>query len=187
MKYGYARVSTESQQRNGNSLGEQEEKLLAYGCDEIIKEAYTGTKMDRPNFAGLLDRLKPGDELVVCKLDRLARTTAEGSIIIERLVDEGVVVNVLNMGRADNTSMGRLMIHILLAFAEYERDMIVERTQSGKAIARQREGFKEGRPALNIDITEMRDKVSGGIITVTDACKELGISRSSWYKLCKTA
>lgn len=183
MKYGYARVSTKGQQRDGNSLDEQWEKLKNYGCDEIVQEAYTGTKMDRPKMAELLNRLQPGDELVVCKLDRFARTAAEGSTIIKDLVDRGIVVNVLNMGKADNTPMGKLMVTIMLAFAEYERDMIVERTQSGKEIARQKEGFKEGRPALDIDITEMRCRVVGGEITVTAACKELGISRSSWYRL----
>ena len=180
---GYARVSTKGQQRDGNSLDEQWEKLKNYGCDEIIQEAYTGTKMDRPKMLELLNRLQPGDELVVCKLDRFARTAAEGSTIIKDLVDRGIVVNVLNMGKADNTPMGKLMVTIMLAFAEYERDMIVERTQSGKEIARQKEGFKEGRPALDIDITEMRCRVTGGEITVTAACKELGISRSSWYRL----
>ena len=183
MKYGYARVSTKGQQRDGNSLDEQWEKLKNYGCDEIIQEAYTGTKMDRPQMLELLNRLQPGDELVVCKLDRFARTAAEGSTIIKDLVDRGIVVNVLNMGKADNTPMGKLMVTIMLAFAEYERDMIVERTQSGKEIARQKEGFKEGRPALDIDITEMRCRVAGGEITVTAACKELGISRSSWYRM----
>ena len=117
MRYGYGRVSTKKQERDGNSLDNQSGLLKEYGCDEIILEAHTGTKMDRPKFDKLLERLKPGDELVVCKLDRFARTTVEGVTLIQKLVEDGIAVNVLNMGRADNTPMGKLMITILLAFA----------------------------------------------------------------------
>lgn len=183
MIYGYARVSTKGQSVNGNSLEDQARKLREAGCQEIVSEAFTGTKMDRPGFTELLNKLVPGDELIVCKIDRFARTAAEGSTIIRELVDRGVIVNVLNMGRADNSPMGKLMVTMLLAFAEFERNMIVERTQEGKAAARQKEGYREGRPRLDIDITDARVRVESGELTVTEACAELGISRSSWYRL----
>ena len=183
MIYGYARVSTKGQCVNGNSLEDQKSKLYAAGCQVVICETYTGTKMDRPQFTDLLGKLVPGDELVVCKIDRFARTAAEGSTIVRELVDRGVIVNILNMGRADNSPMGKLMVTVLLGFAEFERDMIVERTQEGKAIARQKEGYREGRPPLTVNIDDHRVRVESGEITVTQACKELGISRSSWYRL----
>lgn len=146
MIYGYARVSTATQGRDGNSLEEQENALRAQGCEVIITEAYTGKTMARPKFQALLEQLQPHDTLVVCKLDRFARTTIEGVQTIRDLFDRGIRVHILNMGVIEDTLTGNLILTILLAFAEYERGMIVERTQTGKAIARQNPDFREGRP-----------------------------------------
>ena len=145
MRYGYARVST-VRQVDGNSLEDQKRKLLEAGAQEVVEESYTGTKMDRPAFSSLLGRLQAGDTLMVTKLDRFARTAAEGSQMVKELVERGVEVHILNMGKADNSAMGRLMVTILLAFAEYERDMIVERTQTGRAMAREKGIRVDGRP-----------------------------------------
>ena len=87
-----------------------------------------------------------GDTLVVTKLDRIARSATQGIELIQSLLDKGVVVHVLNMGVMDNTPTGKLIRNIMLAFSEFERDMIVERTQEGKAIAKQNPEFREGRP-----------------------------------------
>ena len=141
MKYGYARVSTVEQ-----DLRSQIEQLESEGCGEIFQDKFTGTSRDRPEFMKLLDKLEAGDVLVVTKLDRFARSTLDGIGIIRELFDRGVDVHILNMGLVENTPTGRLIFSILLAFAEFERDMIVERTQEGKAIARQRPDFREGRP-----------------------------------------
>ena len=146
MIYGYARVSTATQGRDGNSLEEQRDALNKYGCDAIIEEAFSGKTMDRPKFSALLDALKENDTLVVCKLDRFARTTVEGIQTIKNLFDRGVKVNILNMGMIENTLTGNLILTVLLAFAEYERGMIMERTQTGKAVARQNPNFRDGRP-----------------------------------------
>ena len=146
MVYGYGRVSTITQGKNGNSLQEQEEKLRAAGAAEIVKDTFTGTKIDRPQFAKLLAKLQSGDTLIVTKLDRFARTAVEGGQIVKELHERGVTINILNMGIADNTPMGRLMVTMLLAFAEFERDMIVERTQAGKAVARANGKRVDGRP-----------------------------------------
>lgn len=146
MIYGYARVSTPKQEKNGNGLDEQREKLQAAGAQEIVEDSYTGTKMERPAFTDLLNRLQEGDKLIVTKLDRFARTAVEGGIIVKTLRDRGVTIHILNMGIADNTPMGKLMVTMLLAFAEFERDMIVERTQTGKAIAREKGIRVDGRP-----------------------------------------
>ena len=146
MIYGFARVSTNKQAKNGNSLEEQIKLLKDAGAEKIITDAYTGTKMDRPNFSKLISSLKSGDKLIVTKLDRFARTAIEGSKVVRELVDKGVSVHILNMGLADNTPTGKLIITILLAFAEFERDMIVERTQAGKSIARANGQRVDGRP-----------------------------------------
>lgn len=146
MIYGYGRVSTINQGKNGNSLQEQENKLREAGAQEIVLDVFTGTKIDRPEFAKLLSRLQSGDKLIVTKLDRFARTAVEGGAIVKELHERGVTIQILNMGIADNTPMGRLMVNMLLAFAEFERDMIVERTQAGKAVAREKGIRVDGRP-----------------------------------------
>lgn len=140
-KYGYGRVSTMAQE-----LEVQIEALQAEGCDEIVTEKFTGTTTHRPVFDALLTRLKAGDTLVVTKLDRLARNTKEGIEVIEDLFARDVKVYVLNVGLLENTTMGRFFLTTLLAVAEMERNLIVERMQEGKAIAKQREDFREGRP-----------------------------------------
>lgn len=146
MIYGYARVSTAMQGRDGNSLEDQVNALQEYGCQEIITEAYSGKTMERPKFSALLDDLTSGDTLVVCKLDRFARTAIEGVQTIQELFDRGIKVHILNMGLIEDTNIGRLILTVLLAFSEYERSMIVERCASGKAIAKLDPNFREGRP-----------------------------------------
>ena len=148
---GYCRVSTKGQ-LDGNGLEAQEKEILdKYSNAEIIKEAFTGTKTDRPMFNKLIEELQKGDTLVVTKLDRLARNTVEGIQIIEGLFAKGVSVHVLNVGLLENTTMGKFFLTTLLAVAEMERNIIIERTQGGKAVAKAKaeaEGkkFKEGRP-----------------------------------------
>lgn len=186
MIYGYARVSTKGQDKYGNSLPDQEEQLRKEGCDVIYHDSFTGTKMDRPEFSKLMSILKNGDRLVVTKLDRFARTTAGGIETINELLNRGVSVHIINMGLIDNTPTGRLIVTVLLAFAEYERNMIVERTTTGKAVAKAtKPGWREGRKEkiLNdVDIIHFRERVRNGEATITECCKALGISRSTWYK-----
>lgn len=146
MIYGYARVSTVAQCRNGNSLEEQTEALMAYGCDKIITEAYTGKTTERPQLNELLQLLCAGDTLVVTKLDRFARTVIEGVLTVRMLFERGVKVHILNIGLIENTLTGNLILTVFLAFAEFERGMIIERTQAGKALARTQAGYHEGRP-----------------------------------------
>jgi DNA invertase Pin-like site-specific DNA recombinase len=146
MIYGYARVSTSTQGRDGNSLEDQVAALEKYGCQKIIEEAFSGKTMERPKFQRLLKTLKEGDTLVVCKLDRFARTAIEGVQTVRELFDRGIRVHILNMGLIENTLTGNLILTVMLAFAEYERGMIVERTQTGKAVAKLDPNFKDGRP-----------------------------------------
>ena len=180
-KWGYARVSTSGQAANGNSLEDQCGKLRDAGCDEIVDEAYTGTKMDRPKFTKLVEELESGDTLVVCKLDRFARTASEGSELVKSLLARGVNVHILNMGLIENTPTGRLILNVLLSFAEFERDMIVERTSEGKALKRATDPeFKEGRPRKEIPgkFFELLDSD----VSVAESCKALGIHRTQWYR-----
>ena len=144
--YGYCRVSTKGQIDN-NSLEQQKEEITNRYYNAICyEEGYTGKTTQRPVFNKLVEKLEIGDTLVVTKLDRLCRSTKEGLEIIEKLKKEGIKLHILNMGLIENTPVGNLIITNLLAFAEFERAMIIERTQTGKTIAKTKAGFKEGRP-----------------------------------------
>ena len=189
MRYGYARVSSAGQQRNGNSLDAQVELLKQRGAEVIITECFTGRKVERPKFTELLAKLQPGDELIVCKLDRFARSSKHGADLIQELVNRGVRVNILNMGIADNTSTGKLLLNVMFAFAEYEADMIAERTSEGKAEKKATDPhYKEGRKILEVpNFSEYFEKTKKGELTVAQSCKILHISRSKWYSLCRGA
>lgn len=184
MRYGYGRVSSKGQAANGNSLEDQENKLCEAGCDEIVLEAYTGTKMDRPKFTKLLEKLQPGDTLVVCKVDRFARTLKEGLTVVEDLMAKGVSVHILNIGLLEDTPNGRLMLSMWLAFAQFERDMIIERTSAGKAIAKENNpDYKEGRKSkIPMNFSEYLEKTKSGELTVVAACEMLGIHKTQWYR-----
>ena len=145
MIYGYMRVSTVGQVK-GNSLEEQERILRQNGAVILYQDAFTGTKTSRPNFNKLLEILKEGDTLVITKLDRFARNTVEGINVVQHLLERGVRVNILNMGTVDNTPTGKLILTVMLGFAEFERDMIIQRTSEGKSIAKTKVGYWEGRP-----------------------------------------
>ncbi|MFV8806488.1 recombinase family protein [Aerococcus urinaeequi] len=141
MKYGYARVSTTKQ-----DLQSQINALEAENCQVIYQDKLSGRDTKRPQFLKLLSKLKAGDMLVVTKLDRLARSTQEALKIIKDLFDREVTVHILNLGRIENTPTGKLIYTVFSAFADFERDLIVERTQEGKALARQNGTLKDGRP-----------------------------------------
>ena len=178
MIYGYARVSTKKQ-LEGNGLKVQEKELLAAGADTVVKEQYTGTTMQRPKLDVLLEQLVAGDTLMAAKLDRIARTAAEGADVIRRLQERGVTVHILNIGILDSSTTGRLMMNVLLAFAEFERDMIVERTQAGREIARTHAGYREGRRPL----PKARKDAAVAMIcnghSYKEACAATGLSRST--------
>ena len=155
MIYGYARVSAKTQLK-GNSLEEQRTELLSNNCDIIIEEQYTGKTTVRPKFDNLIKhRLQRGDTLIVTKLDRFARNVSEGISTIRYLFDKNVKVHVLNVGLLENTAKGNFFITTLLAVAELERSMILERTAAGKEIAKTRDGFKEGRPPISKERIEL--------------------------------
>lgn len=147
MKYGYARVSTTDQK-----LENQIESLKNSGAEIIYKEKFTGTTTERPEFNKLLNELTTDDTLIVTKLDRFARNTREALDIIQDLFKRDIKVNILNMGLIDNTPTGQLIFTIFSAFAQFERDMIVTRTQEGKIYAKTHDPyFHEGRPQTYTD------------------------------------
>lgn len=184
-RYGYARVSSKGQESDGNGLDVQKEALFAAGCVKVVTEAFTGTKMERPKFTELIESLEPGDTLVVTKLDRFARTASAGVEVIKDLMAKGISVHVLNMGLVEDTPTGRLILNVLLAFAEFERDNIVERLAEGKEVEKANNpNYKEGRKELKRpeNFESYRNRVENGELTAVAACKELGVSRSTWYK-----
>lgn len=182
MIYGYARVSTVNQAKDGNSLEAQEQLLKAFGAEKIYVDAYTGTKAERPEFSKLLQELKASDTLVVTKVDRLTRSLIQGLEIVKELKDRGVTINILNFGVINNTPNGILMLQMFMAFAEFERNNIVERTQEGKRIARTKPDFKDGRPAREIEnLEQVHQDIKCKKITLEQGLAILGIPRSTYF------
>ena len=186
MIYGYARVSTRGQAKDGNSLEAQENALRSAGATEIYADAFTGTKTHRPELDKLMSVMQSGDTMVVTKLDRIARSATQGIELVQKLLDRDITVHVLNMGVLDNTPTGKLIRNIMLAFAEFERDMIVERTQEGKAIAKLNPDFREGRPKkfsrsqINLALSLLNNYSYKQVEQMT------GISRSTLIRSKKT-
>lgn len=183
MIYGYARVSTKGQAIDGNSLEAQSKLLKENGAELIFEDSFTGTKSERPEFKKLLEVLKEVDTLIVTKMDRFARSMTQGSQLVTELINKGVKVNILNIGIMDNTPASKLIRNIFFSFAEFERDMIIERTQEGKAIAKTKDGFKEGRPKKYTD-KQIKHALSllyinGGDKSYNDVVEITGISKST--------
>jgi len=189
MIYGYARVSSHGQDLYGNSLDVQEQQLRDKGAMIVYHDTYTGMKKNRPNLDKLMNEVRQGDTVIVTKLDRIARSTSEGLDIVNTLTDKGVSIDILNMGRFDDTPTGKLMRTIMFAFAEFERDMIVQRTREGKEYKKSIDpDFKEGRKKVVSygEFKSVYDRYCNGGITVNQCCDELGISRSTWYALARS-
>lgn len=195
MIIGYARVSTIGQAKDGNGLEAQEKALREAGASIIYKDSFTGKSMDRPQFdemnnllsersvrrsEGLLDE---NDTLVVTKLDRIARTAVEGSAYIDKLLDKGISVNVLNIGVLNNSASGKLIHHVMMAFAEFERDLILQRTREGKEIAKLKDEYHEGRPRKYTDqqIQKALDLLEAGN-SYASVSASTGISISTLYR-----
>lgn len=183
MIYGYARVSTQ-----GQNLAEQKANLKNSGVDakNIYAEKFTGTTTDRPQFNALMAILKAGDTLTITKLDRLARNTREALDVIEKLLDMNVSIKVLNLGQIENTSIGRMIYTILLSVATLERDMIIERTQAGKAYAKKHKpNYKEGRPKRQLTPQYLHAIDLLKSHTYKDVASKTGISESTLHRIKK--
>ena len=179
---GYVRVSTKGQ-LDGYSIDQQIGEILSIYKEVVIYEEGLSGAKERPVFNEVLSLLEKDDILVVTKLDRFCRTTKEGLQYIDMLLEKGVKIHILNMGLIENTPVGKLIVTNLLAFAEFERAMIIERTQSGKTIAKTKEGFKEGRPKKytkkQLDNALSMLSINGGNHSYSQVEELLGISKST--------
>lgn len=178
MRFGYARVSTIEQ-----NLSLQTDALKAAGCDEIITDEASGKNANRPGLTNLLNnKLRAGDELVVWRLDRLGRSLKELIELINDFENKGIKFNSLTESINTSTTSGKLIFNIFASLAEFERNLIRERTVAGLAAARAR-GRLGGRPEIaktkiNAALQLYNKKES----TINEICKVIGISKATLYK-----
>jgi putative DNA-invertase from lambdoid prophage Rac len=175
----YARVST-ADQTTANQLAEVLAAGFAVEPKRIVQESISGSvpASERPGFARLLDRLEADDVLIVTKLDRLGRNAMDVRATVERLAEMGVRVHCLALGGMDLTSAaGKMTMGVLTAVAEFERDLLIERTHAGLARARA-EGKKMGRPKAIADgrRSAVLDRLAAGD-SVASIARDLGVSR----------
>ena len=178
--YGYARVSTAQQ-----DYATQIEDLKRAGATKIFKDKYTGTTADRPEFDKLMAKIKNGDTMIVTKLDRLARNTQDALNIVKKMNAEGVILRVLNIGTIDNSPSGRLIFTVFSAFAEFERDLIVSRTQEGKAWAKANNpNFHDGMPRKydQEQINFAWKLHTQDHMSYSEISKKLGMSKATIYR-----
>ncbi|KAA3660584.1 MAG: recombinase family protein [Chloroflexi bacterium] len=180
MKIGYARVSTKDQ-----DLSLQLDALEKIGCTEIYQEKMTGSTKERPQLQKMIEQLREGDVIVVWKLDRLARSLKDLVALVNEIQDKGAGLNSLNDHIDTNTPHGKFTFHLFAALAEFERDIIRERTIAGLVAARAR-GRKGGRPkglskkAQHTAIIAERLYQEGNL-TVKEICDQLSISKMTLY------
>ncbi|KML00560.1 recombinase family protein [Rossellomorea marisflavi] len=177
MKIGYARVSTKDQ-----SLELQKDALEKYGVERIYSEKESGGKWDREELTKCLDHLRPGDTLVVYKLDRLARSQKQLIEIADRLREEDVELVSISEQLDTRTAIGKAMFGMIGVMAELERNMIRERTAAGLAAARAR-GRRGGRPKMNPEkIRYALALYDAREMTISEITAETGVSKSLLYK-----
>jgi DNA invertase Pin-like site-specific DNA recombinase len=176
---GYARVSTGEQ-----SLDRQKDELAAAGAEMVYSEVGSGKKgAVRPQWDELLRSLRRGDILVVTELSRLGRSTSQLSQLADDLTERGVALRILNLGIDTATPSGKLVYSIIAAVAEMERELLIERTNSGLAASRAR-GRKGGRkrefsPAA---VRRAQDRYDQGALSVTEIARLAGVSRQTLYR-----
>src|SRR5215212_7584677 len=181
MRIGYARVSTHDQ-----TLHLQRDALKIAGCEQIFTDQVSGTKTERKGLSEALSHLREGDTLVVWRLDRLGRSLRHLIDTITALDERGVGFKSLQENIDTTTSGGKLVFHIFGALAEFEREIIRERTQAGLESARSR-GRIGGRPKTLTarQVQMLRNMAADKSLTVADICKTLGISRTTFYRYVK--
>ena len=179
MLIGYARVSTGEQ-----TLNLQLDALQKAGCEKVYTETASGAKAERPVLADVLGYLRKGDTLVVWRLDRLGRSLRHLIETIAALAERGIGFKSVTEQIDTTTSGGKLVFHVFGALAEFERDLIRERTNAGLAAARAR-GRTGGRPKALSDPKKQalaQALYDGGQADVATICKTLGISRATFYR-----
>ncbi|WP_186394579.1 recombinase family protein [Stappia sp. TSB10GB4] len=178
MNIGYARVSTAEQ-----NLTLQTDALAAVGCERVFVETASGAQRDRPELQRALDFMRPGDTLVVWKLDRLARSMRQLIDTVELLQAKGMGFRSLTETIDTTTAGGMLVFHVFAALAQFERAMIRERTRAGLEAARAR-GRKGGRPRslTNKDLAIVKSMLRDPDITIVDVARKLGVSPATLYR-----
>jgi DNA invertase Pin-like site-specific DNA recombinase len=180
MLIGYARISTTDQ-----TLALQQDALKAAGCEKIFTDTASGARTDRPGLSEALDFVRAGDTLVVWRLDRLGRSLSHLIESIKGLHGRGVQFRSLQEQLDTGTSGGKLVFHIFGALAEFERDLIRERTKAGLAAARAR-GRRGGRRGLSPEkIRQLQTLAADKSNKVGEICKTLGISRATFCRYVK--
>jgi DNA invertase Pin-like site-specific DNA recombinase len=180
MLIGYARVSTQDQ-----TLDLQTDALNRAGCEKIFTDTTSGAKAERPGLQEAMSQLRVGDTLVVWRLDRLGRTLTHLIATVTDLSDHGIGFKSLQENMDTTTSGGKLIFHIFGALAEFEREVIKERTNAGLQAARARGRFG-GRPTIqSLDpkkVALARKLYADGSIPVREICATLHIGRSTLYR-----
>lgn len=181
MKIGYARVSTSDQ-----SVYMQKQALKQAGCEKVFSDTASGVLADRPGLDNVMNQLRAGDTLVVWKLDRLGRSLQNLIQLIKLLKEKKIGFQSLQESIDTTTSGGKLIFHIFSALAEFERDIIRERTNAGLQAARAR-GRLGGRPYLLTPqkITRLKKLYDDRKNTVIEICKIFNISRPTFYNYLK--
>lgn len=185
MKIGYARVSTADQ-----SLNLQIDALRKAGCKKIYKETASGAKAERPELTKLLNDLREGDALIVWKLDRLGRSLRHLVVLLDDFATRGIALKSLNDAIDTSTSQGRLTLNIFASLAEFERDLISERTMAGLKAAKAR-GRKGGRPKgipkkAEATACAAETLYKSNKLTVKQICDKLGIARGTLYNYLRS-
>ena len=179
--FGYARVSTEQQ-----NLDRQLDMLQKYGVDFIYNEKMTGTKRNRPELEKLLERLTEGDTVVVESLSRLGRSTKDLIWLMETFNAKGVNLVSLKESIDTTTSTGKLLFTLMSALAQFERDVLADRTKEGLAAARAR-GRKGGRPPVSREAIKKAIKLyNTGQYTVREITDFTGVKPSTLYKALRS-
>jgi len=178
MLVGYARVSTVEQ-----NLDLQQDAFGAAGCKKVFEDTLSGAREDRPGLEAALEYLRPGDTLVVWKLDRLGRSLPHLIETVRALEAKGIGFRSLRENIDTTTSGGKLVFHIFAALAEFERDIIRERTAAGLVAARAR-GRKGGRPKVmdTRKVAMAQALRSDPNLSVAEICQQLGVSETTFYR-----
>ncbi len=178
---GYARVST-----NDQDLTAQLEQLDAAGCERIYQEKLSGAKQDRPELSAMLDYVRQGDTVTVCKLDRIARSTKHLLEIVESLEKKKVAFKVLNISLDTSTPTGKLMLSMLAAIGQFEREMMLERQREGIRIAKDAGAYKGRKATARAKSAEVMELIRKGL-TKEATAERLGIGVASVYRIAKDA
>lgn len=184
MKVGYARVSTKAQ---GESLETQRAALMAAGCSKVFEDVISGAKSERPGLTDALDFMRDNDVLVVTRLDRLGRTALDTLRTIDELAKQDVPVIVMKPELDTRSKEGRLMVTIMSGLAQFERDLLIERTREGVAHARSEGRVAGPKPKLTPEQVRLAGKAIADGESVSSVARSFGVSRQTIYRSMEKA